>query len=105
MTSIAALLAIALVAAPPAKAPPIKVKVVVVTMFERGLDLGDLPGEFQLWVERSHLSRVFPFPEGARNLRMNSRKTAICARVMEAFGQKLPPPHPPLTPVWYTGAD
>ena len=31
---------------------PIPIKVVVVTMFEIGADLGDGPGEFQLWVER-----------------------------------------------------
>jgi purine nucleoside permease len=35
-----------------APAPPTQVKVVVVTMFERGEDTGDTPGEFQLWVER-----------------------------------------------------
>jgi len=28
----------------------IPVKVVVVTMFEPGEDVGDAPGEFQLWV-------------------------------------------------------
>ena len=32
--------------------PPTEVKVVVVTMFERGQDKGDDPGEFQFWVER-----------------------------------------------------
>jgi len=37
---------------------PIPVKVVVVTMFERGEDTGDQPGEFQFWVEREHLDRV-----------------------------------------------
>ena len=31
---------------------PIEVKVVVVTMFERGADTGDQPGELQHWVER-----------------------------------------------------
>ena len=36
---------------------PIHVKVVVVTMFERGEDTGDVPGEFQLWVEREHLDQ------------------------------------------------
>src|SRR5262245_36669472 len=33
----------------------IPVKVVVVTMFERGADTGDEPGEFQYWVEREKL--------------------------------------------------
>ena len=52
---------------------PIPVKVVVVTMFERGADTGDEPGEFQYWVEREKLDRVFPFPQGYHDLRMNSR--------------------------------
>ena len=36
---------------------PIQIKVVVVTMFERGEDTGDAPGEYQLWVEREHLDQ------------------------------------------------
>ena len=43
---------------------PIRIKVVVVTMFERGEDTGDDPGEFQLWVEREHLDRILPLPYG-----------------------------------------
>ena len=35
------------------------------------LDTGDDPGEFQYWVEREKLDRVFRFPEGNRDLRMN----------------------------------
>ncbi len=50
---------------------PIRVKVVVVTMFERGEDTGDAPGEFQLWVEREHLDRVLPLPAGYHHVRMN----------------------------------
>jgi len=50
---------------------PIPVKVVVVTMFERGADTGDEPGEFQFWVERNKLDRVLPFPQGYHDLRMN----------------------------------
>jgi purine nucleoside permease len=49
----------------------IPIKVVVVTMFERGADTGDEPGEFQYWVEREKLDRVYPFPQGNRDLRMN----------------------------------
>src|SRR5437899_3027401 len=49
----------------------IPVKVVVVTMFERGADTGDETGEFQYWVERDKLDRVYPFPQGYRDLRMN----------------------------------
>src|SRR3974377_1297093 len=47
------------------------VKVVVVTMFERGADTGDDPGELQYWVERNHLARVVPFPHGYDDLRRN----------------------------------
>ena len=50
---------------------PIPAKVVVVTMFERGADTGDEPGEFQYWVEREPLDQVLPFPAGIRNLRMS----------------------------------
>jgi purine nucleoside permease len=52
-------------------ASPIPVKVVVVTMFERGEDTGDAPGEYQLWVEREHLDRVIPVPAGFHHVRMN----------------------------------
>jgi purine nucleoside permease len=50
---------------------PIVVKVVVVAMFEQGADTGDAPGEFQYWVEREHLDRIFPLPAGNHDLRMN----------------------------------
>lgn len=52
-------------------APPIRVKVIVVTMFERGEDTGDTPGEFQLWVEREHLDKVLPLPGGYHHVRLN----------------------------------
>src|SRR5579883_2530440 len=52
---------------------PIPIKVVVVTMFERGADTGDEPGEFQYWVEREKLDHVLPFHQGYRDLRMNGR--------------------------------
>jgi purine nucleoside permease len=55
-----------------AKGRPIPVKVVIVTMFERGADTGDAPGELQYWVERNHLDRVIPFPPGHHDLRMNN---------------------------------
>ena len=48
------------------------IKVVVVTMFERGADTGDQPGELQYWVEREKLDRVIPFPQGYHDLRMNN---------------------------------
>jgi purine nucleoside permease len=50
---------------------PIRVKVVVVAMFELGADTGDAPGEYQFWVEREHLDQVLPFPAGNHDLRMN----------------------------------
>jgi purine nucleoside permease len=50
---------------------PLPVKVVVVTMFEPGEDVGDAPGEFQLWVEREHLDRVLDAGGGYHQLRMN----------------------------------
>jgi purine nucleoside permease len=49
----------------------IPVRVVVVTMFERGADTGDQPGEFQYWVEREKMDQVLSFPHGYRALRMN----------------------------------
>jgi len=51
---------------------PIKVKVVVVAMFEPGEDTGDTPGEFQYWVEREKLERIWPLPHGYRDLRTNA---------------------------------
>jgi purine nucleoside permease len=50
---------------------PIPIKVVVVTMFERGEDTGDTPGEFQFWVEREHLDQILPLPSGYHHVRMN----------------------------------
>ena len=57
----------------PASPPPgpIRVKVVVVAMFEVGEDTGDTPGEYQLWVEREHLDQVLPLPAGYHHVRMN----------------------------------
>ena len=60
----------------------IPVKVVVVTMFERGADIGDQPGEFQNWVEREKLDRIIKFPQGWRDLRMNKDGVlALCTGV------------------------
>jgi purine nucleoside permease len=55
----------------PAPEPPIQIKVVVVTMFERGQDTGDTPGEFQLWVEREHLDRILEMPSAYHHVRLN----------------------------------
>ena len=56
---------------------PIKVRVVVVAMFEVGEDTGDVPGEFQFWVEREHLVRRWEFPQGERALRSNEDGTVL----------------------------
>src|SRR5258708_28607250 len=67
------------------KNKPIPVKVVVITMFERGADTGDEPGELQYWVERNHLDRVIPFPQGFHHLRMNRDGVlAVLTRVRHA---------------------
>ena len=55
------------------RAVPIMVKVVVVTMFEPGADVGDRPGELQTWVERDHLDRIYPVPGAFHAARMNDR--------------------------------
>jgi purine nucleoside permease len=61
---------------------PVEVKVVVVTMFERGADAGDQPGEFQYWVERERLDRVFRLPQGWRDPRMNEDGVlALCTGI------------------------
>ncbi len=61
---------------------PIDIKVVVVTMFERGADTGDQPGELQRWVERESLDRVHPFPQGWRDLRTNGDGVlALCTGI------------------------
>jgi purine nucleoside permease len=72
-TRLLVLLVCILPALPMWAAPPIPVKVVVVSLFEPGADTGDTPGEYQYWVERDHLDRIFPFPQGYHNLRMNDQ--------------------------------
>ncbi len=52
------------------KPETVKPKVVIVTMFEKGEDRGDAPGEFQLWNERRNLHQVFPF-HGHHDLHYN----------------------------------
>lgn len=56
---------------------PTEVHAVIVTTFEIGKDTGDLPGEFQLWVEREHLNRTLPFPAGVHPLRANADGTVL----------------------------
>jgi len=68
----AVLLLTVLTTAAIAKPQPIRVKVVVIAMFEIGEDTGDQPGELQYWVERDHLDRVYPLAAGYHAVRMNA---------------------------------
>ncbi len=56
-----------------AASKPLQIRVVIVTTFEVGNDTGDMPGEFQNWVERYPLPQTLPFPQGYRSLRYNPR--------------------------------
>ncbi len=56
---------------------PWPIRAVIVTTFEIGEDTGDIPGEFQLWVEREHLTEVIPFPGGVHPLRTNPDHTIL----------------------------
>jgi purine nucleoside permease len=51
-----------LLSAAPLGADPVPVKVAVVVTFEAGADRGDLPGEFQYWVEREDWTRSIAVP-------------------------------------------
>ena len=55
------------------------IKVVVVTMFERGAPQGDVPGELQRWVEKFPLPREHAFPAGPFPLFSNDEGVlAVC---------------------------
>jgi len=54
---------------PPTLDHPLKVKVVVVAMFEVGADTGDVPGEFQFWVERRKLDHIISLPAAYHDVR------------------------------------
>jgi purine nucleoside permease len=56
---------------------PWPVRAVIVATFEVGNDTGDVPGEFQFWVEREHLDQVIEFPGGVHPLRTNADHTVI----------------------------
>ncbi len=56
---------------------PLPIRVVVVTTFEPGEDTGDVPGEFQYWVERLPLPDTLPFPLGYRHLRYNPARGVL----------------------------
>jgi purine nucleoside permease len=52
-------------------------KVVVVAMFEPGKDTGDAPGEFQLWVERLKLDKIYSLPSAYHDVRSNADGSVI----------------------------
>jgi purine nucleoside permease len=54
-----------------AQGKPWPIKVVIVTTFEIGNDTGDIPGEFQLWVEREHLTESLAFAGGVHPILTN----------------------------------
>jgi purine nucleoside permease len=60
-----------------AGAAEITPKVVVVAMFEPGKDTGDTPGEFQFWVERLKLDKVYPLPSAYHDVRSNADGSVI----------------------------
>lgn len=76
------------VCAPASESPPAQsaapdlnlVRVVVVTMWERGADEGDEPGEFQFWKARRALAERFALPQGDHDLYYN-RESQILGMV------------------------
>jgi len=52
---------------------PLKVKVVVLTMYEIGADRGDKPGEYQFWVERRKLDHIIPLPTAYHDVRADDK--------------------------------
>ncbi len=53
------------------------VKIVLVTMFERGADEGDDPGEFQFWKERRQLDQRLAFPHAHHDLYYNAESQIL----------------------------
>ena len=74
---VAVFLVWALTALCPAQEKPWPVRAVIVTTFEIGADTGDTAGEFQLWVEREHLTETLAFPGGVHALRANPEHTIL----------------------------
>ncbi len=67
-----ALAVLPVVVAAASAAQPLKPKVVVVSTFEIGADIGDKPGEFQLWVERENLGQPLSLPSLSRPARLST---------------------------------
>ncbi len=80
LTLVVAVLIVSVMAQAQTKTRPVKripVRVVVVTTFELGEDTGDIPGEFQAWVERFPLQQKLPFPQGYHALRYNPERQVL----------------------------
>jgi purine nucleoside permease len=64
-------------------AKPWPIRAVVIATFEVGADTGDIPGEYQFWVEREHLTETLDFPGGVpdtattHHLRTNKDHTVL----------------------------
>ena len=71
LTAVVLLVGSASLRAGDAPPPPMKVKAVVVTMFEVGADTGDVPGEFQLWYEREKLTSRYLLPAAYHDAMVN----------------------------------
>ena len=56
---------------------PLKVKVVIVSMFEIGEDEGDTPGEFQLWKTRQHLTTRYAQPHAFHDIYANTETGVV----------------------------
>ena len=65
---------------------PIPVKVIVVANFEPGEDMGDAPGEFQLWAEREKLTEVIPIRGALHPLRRNAGMIRVLREVYGLTG-------------------
>ena len=69
-----------LITAPYAQAQtrsPLKIKAVIVTMFEIGDDEGDKPGEFQLWKQGQQLTQKYPLPHGFHDIYVNEKSGVL----------------------------
>jgi purine nucleoside permease len=62
---------------------PWPIRAVIIATFEVGNDTGDVPGEYQFWVEREHLDEALEFPGGVpdtpgnHHLRTNKDHTVL----------------------------
>lgn len=68
-----------------AQTKPIPIKVVVIAAFEIGAETGDVPGEFQHWVERYPLTETLKIPGIERPARLS--KDGVLAITTGMFGR------------------